>query len=126
MESFSLLLVDDEVEFLSTMEEFFHGLGYTVYTARNGQEALLRVKEHRPNAVFLDIAMPLMDGTETLRLIQEVAPEIGVIVVSGYATEDQARTLLKDGAWDFFQKPVELSQLRESVERLQSLKEPNQ
>ena len=66
--------------------------------------------------------MPFMDGTETLRLIQEVAPEIEVIVVSGYATEDQARTLLKDGAWDFFQKPVELSQLRESVERLQSLK----
>ena len=66
--------------------------------------------------------MPFMDGTETLRLIQEVAPEIEVIVVSGYATEGHARTLLKHGAWDFFQNPVELSPLRESVERLQSLK----
>lgn len=72
MDQFSLLFVDDEEEFLDTIEEFFASLGYVVYTARNGQEGLLRVKEHLPRAVFLDISMPHMDGTETLRLIREI------------------------------------------------------
>ena len=120
-DTFSLLFVDDEVEFLETVEEFFQDLGYTVYTARNGQEALLRVKEHRPRAVFLDISMPHMDGTETLRLIREIDEAIQVIVVSGYASEDLARDLLQHGACDFFQKPVDLMRLQETVDRLQTL-----
>ena len=123
MASFSLLFVDDEVEFLATVQEFFEDLGYVVHTARNGQEALLRVKEHRPGAIFLDISMPNMDGTEPLRLIQEIDASIRVVVVSGYASEDLARELLRQGACDFFQKPVDLVRLQEAVERLQALQE---
>lgn len=125
MASYSLLFVDDEVEFLATVQEFFEDLGYVVHTARNGQEALLRVKEHRPGAIFLDISMPHMDGTETLRLIQEIDASIRVVVVSGYASEDLARELLRQGACDFFQKPVDLMRLQEAVEHLQALQELN-
>lgn len=121
MSDFSLLFVDDEVDFLATIQEFFEELGHIVHTARNGQEALLKVKEHRPNAVFLDISMPHMDGTETLRLIQEIDDRIQVIVVSGYASSKLARELLQYGACDFFQKPVDLMQLHETVERLRTL-----
>ncbi len=121
MEPYKLLFVDDEGDFLATIKEFFEDLGYVVHTALNGQEALLRVKEHRPNAVFLDISMPHMDGSETLRLIQEIDPTTQVIVVSGYASEDLARELLKNGARDFFQKPVDLMRLQETVERLRTL-----
>ena len=123
MDSFSLLFVDDEVEFLSTIKEFFEGLGYTVYTAHDGQEALFQVKEHQPDAVFLDISMPHMDGSEALRLIHEINPDIQVVIVSGYASEDLARGLLKIGACDFFQKPVDLMQLKETVERLRILQD---
>ena len=86
-----------------------------------GRKPFLRVKEHRPNAVFLDISMPHMDGSETLRLIQEIDSTTQVIVVSGYASEDLARELLKNGARDFFQKPVDLMRLQETVERLRTL-----
>ena len=120
-DEFSLLFVDDEGDFLATIDEFFTSLGYKVYTARNGQEALMRVKEHLPNAVFLDISMPQMDGTETLRLIHEIDTGIQVIVVSGYASEDLAHDLLKHGACDFFQKPVDLERLHETIERLRTL-----
>ena len=65
--------------------------------------------------------MPHMDGSETLKLIREIDPEIQVVVVSGYASEDLARELLKDGACDFFQKPVDLMRLRETVEHLETL-----
>jgi len=122
-DQFSLLFVDDEGDFLETIDEFFTSFGYTVYTASNGQEALLLVKEHKPNAVFLDISMPQMDGTETLRLIHEIEPDIQVIVVSGYASEDLARNLLKHGACDFFQKPVDLMRLQETIERLRTLQD---
>ena len=123
MSSFSLLFVDDEEDFLAIIEEFFKELGYTVHTASNGQEALLQIKEHRPNTVFLDISMPHMDGNETLRLIQEIAPGTQVVVVSGYASAQLARELLKFGACDFFQKPVDLMQLHETVERLRTLQD---
>lgn len=121
MEPYKLLFVDDEGDFLDTIKEFFEDMGYVAHTALNGQEALLRVKEHRPNAVFLDISMPHMDGSETLRLIQEIDPTTQVIVVSGYASEDLARELLKNGACDFFQKPVDLMRLQQTVERLRTL-----
>jgi YesN/AraC family two-component response regulator len=94
-----------------------------VSTATNGQKALLQVKEEPPNAVFLDISMPQMDGTETLRLLQEIAPETQVIVVSGYASEELARDLLQHGACDFFQKPVDLMRLQETIERLRTLQD---
>jgi DNA-binding NtrC family response regulator len=123
MESFPLLFVDDEEEFLATIQEFFSEIGYTVYTARNGQEALLRIKEYSPRAVFLDISMPHMDGSETLRLIQEIDQSIRVVVVSGYASARLAKELLHHGACDFFQKPVDLLQLRETVERLHTLED---
>ena len=122
-DAYSLLFVDDEGDFLATIEEFFTEMGYSVLTARNGQEALLRVKEYLPGVVFLDISMPHMDGTEALRLIHEIDPEIQVIVVSGYASEDLARDLLKHGACDFFQKPVDLMRLQETVERLRTLQD---
>jgi CheY-like chemotaxis protein len=70
MQDYGLLFVDDEKDLLDTFQEFFSELGYSVYTASNGQEALLRIKEEQQRVVFLDISMPHMDGTETFRLIQ--------------------------------------------------------
>ena len=67
--------------------------------------------------------MPHLDGTETLRFIREIDEDIQVIVVSGYASEDLARDLLKHGACDFFQKLVDLLQLQETVEQLRTLRE---
>lgn len=123
MADLTLLFVDDEVDFLSTIEEFCVGLGYTVYTATNGQQGLLRLREQRPDVVFLDISMPHMDGSETLRLIRQLEPATQVIIVSGYASEGLARQLLDQGAYDFFQKPIDLLQLQQTIERLAMLKE---
>ena len=61
--------------------------------------------------------MPHIDGTETLRLIGEINPKIRVIV-SGYASAPLARQLLQQEAYDFFQKPVDVKSLRDTVERL--------
>ena len=68
---------------------------------------------------------PIWMGTETLRLISEIDEQILVVVVSGYASEQLAKDLLQKGACDFFQKPVDLVQLVETVKRLQTLHELN-
>ena len=94
-----------------------------MFTARNGQEGLLRAKEHQPRAIFLDISMPRMDGTETLQLIREINPEVRIIVVSGYASAPLARELLQQGAYDFFQNPVDLMQLHVAVERFRTMQD---
>ena len=66
-----------------------------------------------------------MDGTDTLRLIGEINPKIRVIIISGYASAPLARQLLQQGAYDFFQKPVDLKSLRDTVERLDILEDLN-
>ena len=69
--------------------------------------------------------MPHIDGTETLRLIGEINPKIRIIIISGYASALLARQLLQQGAYDFFQKPVDLKSLRDTVERLDILEDLN-
>ena len=60
------------------------------------------------------------NGSETLQLIRELDADVKVVIVSGYASENLARELLQQGACDFFQKPVDLTLLLESVEQLQT------
>ena len=118
-----LLFVDDEEEILSLMGEFFGTRGYEIAIARDGFEALSRLKKEDLGAVFLDLKMPDMDGMETLRLIREIDPDVPVVIVSGHATEDLARKLLKEGAFDFVAKPVDLSRLQEIIRHLETLDE---
>ena len=59
--------------------------------------------------------MPHMDGTETLRLIREIDDNVHIIVVLGYASAPLARELLQQGAYDFFQKPVDLAHFKRSL-----------
>ena len=119
----TLLFVDDEAVYLQMMQEFFEMRGHHVVTADNGYEALPKVKEIHPDAVFLDIRMPGMDGVETFRLIREFDADMPIVIVSGYTSEELARDLLKDGAFDFVTKPVEMRRLAEIAGHLETLQE---
>ena len=119
----TLLFVDVEALFLRLMREFFEMRGHKVVTADNGYEALSKVKDLRPAAVFLDIRMPGMDGVETFRLIREVDAQMPVVIVSGQISEDQARELLQEGAFDYVTKPVDLNRLEEIAGHLETLSE---
>ncbi len=119
----TLLFVDDEAVFLRMMREFFELRGHTVVTADNGYDALAKVKNLHLDAVFLDIRMPGMDGVETFRLIREVDADMPVIIVSGHTSEDLARDLLHEGAFDFVTKPVEMWRLAEIAGHLETLHE---
>jgi len=112
-----ILCVDDEDQILILFRELLKNTGDEIYTASNGIDALAKVKELRPDIVFLDIAMPHMQGDEALPLIHEVDPDIAVIIVSGYASKNEARELLARGAYDFLTKPVDLKYLCDVIEQ---------
>ena len=118
----TLLVVDDEESVLRLFGTFFESRGYQTRVAHNGLEALTIVKSEPLGAVFLDLKMPEMDGVEALRLIREIDPDLPVVVVSGFATEDLARKVLKAGAFDFVAKPVVLSHLGKIVEQLEEVR----
>ena len=121
--AYKILCVDDEKAILSLFQRALENTEYTIYTARDGVEALEQVREHRPDLVFLDVVMPKMTGDQVLPLIHEIDPSIIVIIVSGEISGDEAREFLAEGAFDFFPKPIDLKHLLDVVEQWRSAKE---
>lgn len=114
----SILLVDDNPDFLEVLEAFFRKKGYRVQTARNGIEALREFKRRPADVVVLDLKMPELDGIGTLRALRTLNPLAEIIVLTGYGTKDAAIESLRFRAYDFLEKPLRhLEELNSVVER---------
>lgn len=118
-----LLIVDDEAAIVTMLSQYFQSHGYKTFTAGDGIEALAVAKNEALGAVFLDLKMPDMDGAEAMRLIHEIDETLPIIIVSGMATEDEARQLLRAGAFDYVNKPVQPARLGELVAQLEELEQ---
>jgi len=110
-----ILVVDDEVHVLDSLEEFLKTLGYEVHTVTDGPAALNYVREMKPDIVLLDIIMPGMDGFDLLKEIKKIDPLISVIMVTAVADEELAKRALDLGAYDYITKPIDLHHLEEVV-----------
>ena len=83
-----ILVVDDEVAIREVLIEFLSNHGYAAQGAENGREALQMAKTLEPQVILLDIAMPGMNGIETLKRLRQEAPHSAVIMISGHADND--------------------------------------
>ncbi|TRZ50512.1 response regulator [bacterium] len=110
-----ILIVDDEVEICNIFYDFFTPKGYEVIKATSGKEAIELVKTEKPNLVFLDIRMPVMDGMEALKKIKEIDQSITVIMVTVLKDEKTAKNALKLGAYDYVTKPLGLDYLEKAA-----------
>jgi DNA-binding NtrC family response regulator len=108
----SVLLVDDEAEFVETFSERLELRGLEISKAYNGAEAL-QVLETNQNieVVILDVKMPDMDGIETLAVIKKKYPLVEVIMLSGHADVESAIDGMKQGAFDYLMKPCDMDQI---------------
>lgn len=113
----AVLFVDDEKDICDVLSISLSDLGYKVYTAENGQEALRIIQENKPPIVLTDIRMPVMDGIELLRRIKLQNPETEVIMVTGHGDMDLAIKSLKHEATDFIVKPIKDEALEIALKR---------
>ena len=111
MSNETILIIDDEESVRKSLADVMRDEGYEVVTAGSGREGLDNVQDSQPSLVLLDIAMPEMDGIETLRRIREMRPDLPVIMVTGHGTIETAVKTTKMGAYDFLVKPPELAHL---------------
>ena len=106
------LVVDDERFFLTILGDFVRQrLGMRPLPAKDGATALALLERESVNLVLLDIIMPGMDGLEVLRRIKGSRPSLPVIMLTASAAIDNAIIALREGADDFFRKPVDLDEL---------------
>ena len=112
MDSFSLLLVDDEMEFIEALALRLHARGYTAECAFSGPDALKRLESDKTvDIVILDIGMPAPDGMKILQKIKRKHPLIEVIMLTGQSSIRSAVDALKCGAFDYLTKPCDLKDL---------------
>jgi PAS domain S-box-containing protein len=109
----TVLLVDDEEIVLDVSREILEFLGYRVFAAANGQEALRLFAERKDeiDIVLLDMIMPGMSGGETFDRLHQLHPGVRVVLSSGYSVNGQAREILDRGCRGFIQKPFHLEKL---------------
>jgi PAS domain S-box-containing protein len=112
-----ILIVDDEEDIRVVLKISLSDLGYEVYTAENGDEALRIIQEVTPPIVLTDIRMPVMDGIELLRKIKQEDSETEVIMITGHGDMDLAIESLKHEATDFITKPIKDEVLEIALKR---------
>lgn len=117
-----ILLIDDEVDFLSAMSERMKARDMEVTTASSAREGLEKVAAESFDAVILDLAMPEMDGIETLKILKEKNPDLQVILLTGHATIKQGIEAMKLGALDLLEKPADINTLTEKIKTAQAKK----
>jgi DNA-binding NtrC family response regulator len=106
-----VLIVDDEEEFVETLSERLTIRDYDVTTSLSGEDAIEKLKHYNFDVIILDVAMPGMDGIETLRNIKGIKPLIEVIMLTGHATVSSAVDGMKLGAFDYLMKPCDTKEL---------------
>ena len=116
-----LLVIDDEKDALDLLKEMLEDLGYqNIITASGGVEGLSLAREHKPDLIFLDIMMPIMDGPQVMEELQrdEEMPDIPVIIQTSLITEDEVER--KGGKIHnniYISKPYQPEQIEEAIRR---------
>jgi len=112
----NILLVDDEEAFLKVLSQRLETRGMKVDTSTSGEAAIEKAKAKGFDAIVLDLAMPGVDGMETLKRIKNDNPDLQIIMLTGHATVDKSVEAIKEGAVDFMEKPVDLNKLLKKIE----------
>jgi len=122
MATANVLIVDDEVDFSAVIAERMKARGLEVDTAESGMKGLEMIKEKSYDAIILDMAMPEMDGMETLKRMLAIDKNLQIIFLTGQATVQKGVEAVKLGAVDFMEKPADLATLIGKINEAQKKK----
>jgi len=116
-EKAKVLILDDEPIVGDRLKPALEKCGYDVETQTDSQAAIDQLAQTRYDVLITDLKMSGPSGLDVLRFVKEHSPSTRVIVITGYATAEQAKESIKGGAVDFIAKPFRISQLRELIAR---------
>jgi two-component system response regulator PilR (NtrC family) len=117
MKAGRLLVVDDEESIRSTLHDYFTGLGYSVVTARDGEDALKKFAPGDFDCVISDLSMPAIGGLELLKRINLADKDVFFLIITGFPGIDSAVEAMKEGVYDYITKPFHMEDIRLKVER---------
>ena len=113
----TILIVDDEKDVCEMLERYLKSKGYDISSANDGREALEKVKTFKPQVVLLDIRMPNMSGMECLKNIKRDYPDTEVIMATAVKDMEPAIACMKEGAYGYQTKPIDLENLFIDIEK---------
>jgi DNA-binding NtrC family response regulator len=113
----TVLVVDDEPSNLASIEKIFQRDGMRVLTADGAKAALEVVRTHRVQVVLTDLMMPGVSGLELLRAIKQLSPDTEVVMMTAYGTVETAVQAMREGAYDFVEKPLKRMTIVKSVRK---------
>ena len=113
----TVVIVDDEDANLVSLRKIFQKEGMRPLTAADGQEALELCRQHQVHVVLTDLMMPGMSGLDLLKALQTVAPDAEVVMMTAYGTIETAVQAMREGAYDFVEKPLKRVQIVKSVRK---------
>jgi two-component system chemotaxis response regulator CheY len=112
IEDIKILITDDSILARKQLKDIISTLGSPVFVeANDGQNAIDKYKEEKPDLVFLDIVMPRKDGNAAIEEIISFDPDANIIIASSVGTQSQLKKALQSGARDFIQKPLDKDQV---------------
>ena len=107
-----ILIVDDEPEMLSACTKILKAFGHQPIPVQSGDLAIQLLQEEEYDLVLCDLLMPDTDGMQVLQAVQKYSPHIPVIIFTAYGTIDRAVSVMKEGAFDFIEKPFDADHLK--------------
>jgi two-component system response regulator (stage 0 sporulation protein F) len=111
-EKLKVLIVDDQAGVRFLLDIVVKESGHKSYMAQNGLEAIELACSVHPDLIFMDVRMPRIGGLEALRKIKETNPEIQVIIMTAYGSEQTVSDALKYGAWCYIAKPFDVNEIK--------------
>src|SRR5947208_8170397 len=122
-----VLIVEDDNAARIGLEQLVKSWGFVAESAADGEEALHKVTSFRPAIVIADLVMPRMDGLALLRALQQQGADVTTLILTAQGTVETAVEAMKEGAYDYLTKPVDLKRLKilldKIVERLETVRE---
>lgn len=114
---FQILLIDDEPNQITSIKSFLKRRDYSIYTANSGNEGLRILRENRIDMVLTDFRMPDITGLEVVKSVRQFNPEIPVIVITAFSDTKDAVQVMKEGAFDYLSKPIDLDELEILIQK---------
>jgi two-component system response regulator AtoC len=105
MKKVKILVVDDEAIVRESLQDWLTDAGYQVLTAENGPKALEVIEKEKPGIMIADLVMPGMDGIELMKKAKALQPGLEVVIITAYASIPTAINAMKEGAYDYIEKP---------------------